>query len=786
VDKLPWVGVSVKRKEDERLLRGAGQFLDDLDDTVALHAAIGRCPYPHARIRGIDPGGALEMAGVEAVLLGRDVVARTEPTNVLRPFPGAAKTAYYAMAHPVARYEGEPVVAVAARDRYEAEDALERIEIDWEPLPHVVDAEEALRSGAPRLFDHVPSNLLAASTVKAGDPDAAFRQAAAVVKGKLRINRVTGLPIETRGLLARYSDQARTLEVWSSTQTPHLVRAQLAHVLRMAESDIRVIAPDVGGGFGIKMCVYPEDVVVCLLAIDIGRPVKWVEDRVEHFRGCTHAREAVHELELAGSADGTLTALRDRYVIDAGAYNSPFGPPMLTNLMLPGPYRLRDGEIERRVALTNKVPVGPYRGYGQPESNFVREVLLDRLARKLGQDPADLRRKNLLRPDELPFQNLTGATYDSGDYVRCLDLALSRVGYDEVRAGQAAWRRERRYVGVGVSCYAEFTGYPSSAFLGRTGASFGAYESVTIRMDRAGRAAIYTGVSTFGQGMETTFAQVCASYLGLEPADITIYRGDSRGTPYSVGGFASRTMIAGAGAITTATAEIRAKMLRLAGHLLGVAPERLEVAAGVVRRPDDPSVQLSIREVSEAAFLGHRLPPGDDPGLEATAYYDPPASAFGYGSVAARVEVDPRSGAFDLQRYVLVHDCGTQVNPMIVEGQIHGGIAQGLAAALFEELQYDRDTGQLVNGTLVDYFAPSAADLPRFELDHLETPAPTTSLGIKGVGEGGTIGAAAAVANAIGDALAPFGVELDRLPITAESVWRALEAARSRPAAAVS
>ena len=356
---------------------------------------------------------------------------------------------------------------------------------------------------------------------------------------------------------------------------------------------------------------------------------------------------------------------------------------------------------------------------------------------------------------------------------------MFRIGHDDVRARQGAWRRDGRHVGIGVSCYVEFTGYPSSAFLGRSGASFGAYESVTIRMDRAGRASVYTGVSSFGQSTETTFSQVAASLLGLEPADVVVHRGDSRGTPYSVGGFASRTMIAGAGAIEAAAREIREKMLRIAGHLLEEPAETLEVAPGVVRRRDDPSVQASIQAVASSAFLGHPLPAGEAPGLEATAYFDPPASAFGYGTVAAQVEVDPRSGEFEIQRYVLVHDCGTQVNPMIVEGQIRGGIAQGIGAALFEELVYDRDTGQLVNGSMVDYFVPTAADLPPFELDHLETPSPVTTFGIKGVGEGGTIAAAAAITNAICDALAPFGVELDRLPVTAETVWRAIEAARA-------
>lgn len=778
MDKLPWLGVSVRRAEDERLLRGAARFVDDLDHVEALHVAIGRCPYPHARVRAIDPAPALALSGVEAVLLGENLVARTEPISLLRPFPGSAPTAYRAMAWPVARYEGEAVVAVAAVDRYVAEDALELIAIDWEPLPHVVDVDAAVAEGAPRLHAHIGGNVLVDATLRAGDPEAAYARGAVRVGGRFHINRVSAAPIETRGVLARWSDATRTLDVWTSTQTPHLVRAQLAHSLRMAESDIRVIGPDVGGGFGQKMCIYPEEIILGVLARDTGRPVKWVEDRIEHFRASTHAREATHDAELAATPDGEITVLRDDYAIDVGAYNGPFGPPMLTNLMLPGPYRLRDGQIRRRVVLTNKVPVGPYRGYGQPESCFVREVLVDRLARTLGMDPIALRRRNMLRPDELPFENIAGASYDCGDYVRCLELALSRVGYEEVRARQAAWRHAGRFVGIGVGSYVEFTGYPSSAFLGRTGAGFGAYESVTIRMDRAGRATLYTGVSTFGQGTETTFAQVAASGLGLEPRDVAVDRGDSRGTPYSVGGFASRTMIAGAGAIQKATAAIRAKMLRIAGHLLGVAPDALEVAPGVVRRRDDPTVGVSIAEVSTAAMLGHRLPPGDDPGLEATAYYDPPASAFGYGTVAARVEVNPRTGEFEVSRYVLAHDCGTQVNPMIVEGQLHGGIAQGLGAALFEELVYDRGTGQLVNGTFVDYFVPTAADLPRFDLDHLETPSPVTPLGIKGVGENGTIGAAAALANALADALAPFGVEIDRLPITAESVWRALVAAR--------
>jgi carbon-monoxide dehydrogenase large subunit len=778
MDKLPWVGISVRRREDERLLRGSAQFLDDVEDTQMLHVAVLRCPYPHARIRHVDVTAAREVLGVEAVLTGEDVIARTEPITVLRPFAGSARTAFYAMACPVARYEGEPVVAVAASDRYVAEDAIERVHIDWEPLPHVVDVEAALADGAPLLHASAPGNVLVESTVSQGTPQEQLACADVVVRGRFRINRVSPLPIETRGIVARYLPDAGVLELASSTQTPHLLRHQLAHALRMAESHLRVVAPDIGGAFGLKIGLYPEDVIVALIAIDTGRPVKWIEDRVEFFRSSIHAREAVHELEIGAARDGTMDVLRATYTVDVGAYNGPLGPPLLTNLMLPGPYRLRHGVIRRCVALTNKVPMGAYRGYGQAESNYVREVMIDRVAWHLGQDPAAFRKQNLLQPEELPWRNISGATYDSGSYARALDLALSRIGYDEVRARQREWWQRGRHVGVGMSCYVEFTGYPSSAFLGRSGATFGAYESVTIRMDRAGRAALYTGVSTFGQSTETTFAQVAASLLGLDPEDVSIHRGDSRATPYSVGGFASRTMIAGAGAIQKAATAIRDKMLRIGAHMLEAPIDKLEIAGGLVCRRGDPSTHVTIRSIAEAAFLGHPLPPGEDPGLEATAYYDPPASAFGYGAAAARVDVEPRTGEFTLERYVLVHDCGTQVNPMVVEGQVQGGIAQGLGAALYEEIVYDHDTGQLVNGTMLDYLVPTAADLPRFELDHLETPSPVTPFGIKGVGEGGTIAAAAAVTNAICDALAPFGVALERLPITAESVWRALETAK--------
>jgi carbon-monoxide dehydrogenase large subunit len=774
VSKPVWIGKSVTRKEDERLLRGAGQFVDDVEAAGTLHMAVLRCPYPHARLVNLDVSRARTFPGVASVLTPADVLARTEPLLVLRPLPDVPRLRYYATAVDRALYEGQPVVSVVAADRYVAEDALEVIDAEWEPLPHVSDAEAGLEADAPRLHAELPTNLLLRNPRTAGDPESAFASAHAVVRDRFHVNRVTGLPIECRAVLARFRRGSGTLEVWVSTQVPHLFRLALADALRMSEADIHVIAGDVGGGFGLKLGVFPEDVLACLHAIDLCTPVKWVEDRNEHFRASTHAREAVHDAALATDREGRLVAVHNVYLVDAGAFNSPFGPPRLTSFVFPGPYRVNDGHVERRVALTNKTPVGAYRGFGQPESNFVREVLMDRLARRLELDPVELRRRNMLRPDELPFLNVGGATYDSGDYRRCLDLAVSRIGYDGVRARQPSLRAEGRYVGVGVSCFVEMTGYPGSAWLGGRKAKFGAFESVTIRMNRAGGAAIYTGVSAFGQSTETSFAQVCASVLGIDPDDVRVHAGDTQGSPYNVGGFASRTTVAGTGAVHNAAAEIRAKALRVAGHLLKRPIEDLDVGGGIVRSTSDPSLQISLAEVATQAFLAHHLPAGESPGLEATAYFDPPASAYGYGTAAATVEVNARTGEFTIDRLLMVHDCGTQVNPMVIEGQLHGALAQGLGAALLEELIYDAHTGQLVNGSMLDYFMPTAADLPAFELDHTETPSPVTTFGVRGIGESGTIPPAAALVNAVCDALAPFGVDISRLPLTPERIWMAL------------
>jgi aerobic carbon-monoxide dehydrogenase large subunit len=774
------VGDSMRRVEDERLARGLGRYVDDIDPPRLSYMALARCPYPHARIVSIDASRARELKGVLQILLPEDVLDRTGPISILRPIPDAPRVMPYALPHGVALYEGQPVVSVCATSRYVAEDAVGLIDIDYEPLPHVSDVEAALEQDAPVLHAELGTNLLVQNPRGEGDPERGFAESEVVVEDRFRINRVSGLPMETRAILASYTPGLKELDVVASTQAPHLFRRQLADSLRMPEADIRVTTHDCGGAFGLKLGIFPEDLLACLHTIDLGRPVKWVEDRMEFFRGATQAREALHVAKMGASSDGKIVAYTNRYYVDAGAHNSPMGSPMLSSLMFQGPYALEHGYVERNVVLTNKVPVGAYRGYGQPEGCFVRELLLDRIARRLKIDPLEIRRRNFISPEQMPWQTPGGARYDSGDYRACLDMAAETIDYEEVRARQARLREEGRFLGVGFACYVEMTGYPGSRFLGKHQAEYGAHEGVVIRANRSGGVDVYTGVPPIGQSTETAFTQVAATVIGLDPAKVRVYAGDTRGTPVNTGSFASRTLIAGSGAIERAGGEIRNKALRIAAYMLDVPVETLELSDSVFRSVDDPSITISFEEVAVNAFYGHRLPQGETPGLESTGYFDPTSSAFSYGTAAAVVQVDAGTGEFSLDRFLFVHDCGRQVNPMLVEGQLHGGIAQALGAALFEELVYDSDSGQLINGSMMDYFMPTAADIPKIELDHTEVHSPVTPMGIRGIGESGTIPPGAAIANALCDALAPFDVDINRLPLTPEYVWRLVSQSQSR------
>ena len=768
-------GTSVTRKEDDRLLRGDGRFTDDVEPARVRHMAVLRCPYPHARVVRVDTSAAEQLDGVLHVLTPPQVRAATEPLTVLRPVPGAPQLPYYALAQDVATHEGQPVVSVVATSRHVAEDALELVDVEFEPLPHVVDVLAALEPDAPVIHPSVlDSNLLAANSDGSGDPEARFAEADVVVEGRFRINRVTALPMEPRAVVAQWRPGARELTVHISSQVPHLVRKSLAEQLRIGESEIRVVAPDVGGGFGLKLGVFPEDVLACLHAMALREPVKWTEDRAEHFRASTHARESVHDYRIAADAHGRILAMTNVYATDIGGWNSPFGSAQLSSVVFNGPYRVEDGYAERRVTLTNKTPVGAYRGYGQPEVNFAYERLMDTLARRLGQDPVELRAANMVKQADLPWRNPTGAVYDSGDYERCLRMAAEAIGWAAHRDSPREPRADGRVVGIGFSSFVERTGYASARFLANRGSQFGAHESVTLRANRSGGIDVHTGVSSMGQSSETAFAQVVADVFGTDYEVVRVHAGDTGASPLNTGGFASRTMIAAAGALRDAAEALAAKTLRLAAGQLQADAAQLEIAGRVVRHRDDPARAVTLAQVFTSAITGQGIPADEEPGLEATAHFEPSDAAYSFGTAAARVAVDPVTGEFDVERFVMVHDAGTMVNPVIVEGQVRGALAQGFGAALTEELRYDPDTGQLVNGSMVDYFVPTAADLPPIELLHTEVASPVTPFGVRGVGEAGTIPPGAAVANAVCDALADLGVELSSLPITPESVWRAI------------
>lgn len=771
------IGSPVPRKEDDRLLCGDGRFTDDVQFAHQLEMAVGRCPFPHARIKSIDISQARALEGVKQILTGEDVRLASGPLTVLRPVPGAPQLPYYALAQETAIYEGQPVVSVVATSRAIAEDAIDLIDIDYEPLPHTSDVLDALLEDSPVLHpDVLPSNLLASNRDRGGDPEGRMAAAEIVVEGRFRINRVTAMPMEGRAILAVWRPGARDLTVYASTQVPHLVRKQLAECLRIEEGCVRVIASDVGGGFGLKLGIYPEDILASLHAMALRRPVKWIEDRLEYFRASTHGREAVHDFRIGARADGQIVAMMNTYRTDLGAWNSSFGSAQLSSVVFTGPYKVADGVVERRVVMTNKTPIGAYRGYGQPEVNFALEVLIDRLARRLKADPLEFRAKNMLRPEDLPWKTPSGAVYDSGDYLRTLQMAAEAVNYRAHRGSPKQRRQDGRLLGIGLSSFVERTGYASARFLANRGSKFGAHESVTLRANRSGGIDLYTGVSTFGQGNETAFAQLCAEVMGVEYDAIHVHAGDTGASPLNTGAFASRTLIAAAGALREAAQLLRDKTIRIGAGALGAAAKDVEIDRGTLRLRNDPGRSIALSDVFTRAILGQGIPAAETPGLEATAHFEPPDAAFSFGTAAAVVSVDPETGEFSVERFVMVHDCGTVVNPALVEGQVRGALVQGLGATLSEELRYDRETGQLVNGSMLDYLVPSAADVPPIELLHTEVPSPVTTFGIRGVGEVGTIPPGAAVANALCDALVEYGVEISELPITPESVWRAIAA----------
>jgi carbon-monoxide dehydrogenase large subunit len=790
------IGARVTRSEDPRLLRGLGCFVDDMRPAgVVLHGAVLRSPHARARLLRIDVARARRLPGVHLVVTARDLGGLNQPGPLLIPHP--------ALTHPrtqrplavdEVRFVGEPVAFVVADSRYLAEDAAALIDVEYEPLPAVVDPEAALDSLAPRVHADVPGNRAAQFPQQVGDPDGAFRGAAHVLRERLVIERSCGSPIEGRGVVAEYEPRTGVLRVWDSTQAPLTIKNGLARMFGLPEFRVEVIAPDTGGGFGTKiMLFYPEEILVPFAALRLGHPVKWIEDRHEHLLAANQERRQVHHVEVAVDADGRILALRDRFLHDTGAY-TPYGivVPCITATQLPGPYRLRHYHVQFEVAYTNRVPVSPYRGAGRPHGVFAMERMIGLIARELGLEPAEVRRRNLIQPDEFPwdvgltFQDGGPTRYDSGNYPAGLDMALAMIGARDFRARQAAARREGRHLGLGVACYVEGTG-------------IGPYEGARVRVEPSGKVFVATGLSTQGQGHQTTFAQIAAAALGCDLADVTVVTGDSRAFNWGAGTFASRGIVTSGHAIHAAALHIRAKALRLAADLLEAAPADLEIDQGVVRVKGVPGKALTLgalasvanpiryaygKEASEAALrlvkprAGAVLAPGESPGLEASGYHAPTQAAFASGCHAAIVEVDVETGDVRLLRYVVQHDCGTMVNPTIVEGQIRGGVAQGIGGALYERLACDGD-GQPLTASYMDFLLPTAMEIPPVEIGHLETPSPLNPLGIKGVGEAGAIPGPALLAEAIDDALAPLGIRIQEMPLSPTRLRELIRAARA-------
>lgn len=711
------------------------------------------------------------MPGVHAVLTATDL--EHVPLVDLLPIEGLHRTPQTALADDRVRFAGEAVAVVLAGSRYTAEDGAELVEVDYEPLPHVVDVEGALADGAPLLFPELGSNAVYRGSREIGDVGAAFAGAAHVVEHVFRHNRYLASPLETRGCIASFEASTGELEMRCSTQSPHLLRRRLALSTGIAEGRIRVIAPDVGGAFGQKIPIHPEELAVALAARFVGRPVQWVEDRRENLVSAPHAKEQTISSELALGDDGTFLALRARFVGDAGAYSfnnaSALIEPYLAAALLPGVYRVRAAAYEVVAAVTNKAPVAPYRGIGWTAGHCARELLIEHAAREIGLDPAELRRRNMVESHEFPYESCTGMLYDSGSFRESLDRALELVGYEGLRLEQRNGRAAGRYVGVGVSPYVEPTGWGTE---GSAQASWVlvSHDEARVTIEPSGEVVVAVGTPSQGQGHATTFAQLVSETLGCALDDVHVRANDTASVPISISGTrASRTAVVVGGAVLRAAATLRERVLEIAGRLMEADPADLEVIDGGIALRDAPSRRVTLREVAEAAYFRPSLRESvPEPSLSVQSFHDPRAT-YANGCIACVVEVDVETGAVTVVRAVAVEDCGTIVNPAIVDGQIRGAVAQGIGGALLEHAVYD-DGGQPQASTFLDYLLPTATDVPEIEIDHLSSPSPFTPGGIKGMGESGLIATPAAIALAVEDALAPFGARVDRLPLSPELV----------------
>jgi aerobic carbon-monoxide dehydrogenase large subunit len=764
-----WVGRSIPRVEDARHLTGRSLFVDDIERPRMLYAAFVRSPFGAARVKGVSVEDALEIPGVERAITRSDLegIPGLEPMLHRPEFVGVEIPL---LSGESIRHAGEPVAMVLADSPHAAEDGADAVQVDYERQEPIVSLDAALAEGARTVHEEMEDNVLL-DVRMSDDPevDKAFEEASVVVEATFTTGRVAAVPMEGRACLAEWDGREDKLVLYTSTQVPHIVRTALADVLDLPQQRIRVTAPDVGGGFGQKCVVSREELLVSVAARRLGRPVKWVEDRQENLTASFHGHEQRYEVSAAFDEEGEILALKADIACDVGAYSCyPFTcgvEPLMAQAEMPGPYRLKRYWSRARAVTTNKVPMAPYRGVSRPQFTFVMERLMQKAAKQLGMDAVEIRRRNLITAEEFPYESPTGVVYDPGSYVESLEKCAEALDFDAWKERQEEARREGRLVGLGFSCFAERTGYGTRAFALRKMAITPGLDNAHLKMDPSGNVAVAVGTCGHGQGHQTTLAQIAADELGITPDKILVRQGDTDATPYGWGTFASRSLVIGGGATKKAAALLADRIREVASHLLEASPKDLELEDGKVRVKGSPDHFVEVAEVARAAFLeAQRLPEGEAGTLEANAGFDPPGT-FSNATHGVEVEIDPETGEVRLGRYVVAEDCGVMINPMIVEGQVRGGVAQGIAAALYERLVYD-DEGQLVTSTLMDYLVPTAMEIPAVEILHLETPCEYTETGAKGMGEGGTMGAPAAIASAVADALSHLDIEIDHLPIT--------------------
>jgi carbon-monoxide dehydrogenase large subunit len=780
----PWVGQAIRRKEDPRMITGRGQYVDDLAVPGMLYMAVVRSPEAHARITSIDTSAAKAMPGVEGVFTGADLDLQAPlPMAWVPPGVEIKAAEHWPLAKDSVKYVGQGVAIVVGDDKYGVVDAAEQVIVEYDPLPVVVDPEKALEQGSPLVHEEIGTNATHEWAIGGGDMEAAWRDADVVIERRIVNHRTAGAPIEPRACIGDY--RAGTINLHLTSQNPHLIRLFMSGEFGLSEDKIRVIAPDVGGGFGVKISHYAEEVLATWASQKVGRPVKWTETRSEHMTSTIHGRDQIDYVKLGAKSDGTITGLECTAICDLGAYYTLLTPfiPCFTGFVISGCYKIPNLQFTAKGVFTNKMATDATRGAGRPEATHLIEVMVEQMAAELGMDPLELRRKNFIPKEDFPAEVAIGIVYDSGDYHGSLDKLLGNVDLEAFRREQAELRQRGIHRGIGFSTWMEICGLAPSRVVGPSGVGLqaGFWESSTVRVHASGSATVYSGTAPHGQGLDTTFAQIVADRLGITPADVDVVHGDTGTGPMGMGTYGSRSLAVGGESIARGTAKVADKAKKIAAHLLEAAPEDIDVADGKFAVRGSPDKGLTLAEIAGAAYIPENLPEGMEPGLEETTFYDPENFVFPFGAHACIVDVDVETGKVDIVRYCAVDDCGPAINPKLIEGQIHGGITHAIGQALYERIHYD-DDGQLVTGTFVDYALPSAADVPSYETDRTETPSPVNSLGVKGVGEAGTIAASPAIVNAVIDALRPLGVTYIDMPLSPQNVWSQIQLAQGQAA----